>query len=45
MLWEARLRGASFKDTVTVGHQFLYLHPAEVRFFRKAYQANFPVPQ
>lgn len=42
MLWEARLRGASFKDTVTVGHQFLYLHPSEIKFFRRAYQANFP---
>lgn len=42
MLWEARLRGASFKETVTIGRQFLFLHPAEVKFFRKAYQANFP---
>ena len=42
MLWEARLRGASFKDTVTVGHQFLYLHPSEVKFFRNAFKANFP---
>lgn len=42
MLWEARLRGASFRDTATIGHQFLYLHPAEVKFFRKAYQASFP---
>lgn len=42
MLWEARLSGASFKDTVTIGHQFLYLHPAEVKFFRETYQSNFP---
>lgn len=41
MLWEARLRGVIFKDTVTIGHQSLYLHPAEVKFFRQAYRANF----
>lgn len=42
MLWEARRRGVSFKDTVTVGHQFLFLHPSDVKFFRQAYQANSP---
>jgi len=40
MLWEARLRGVSFQQTLTVAHLFLYLHPAEVRALRKAYLAK-----
>ena len=42
MLWEARLRGISFKDTVTIGHLGLHLHPGEVTFFRQAYYGTFP---
>ncbi len=41
LLWEARLKGAAFEDTATIGHQSLYLHPAEVKFFQQTYHANF----
>jgi len=41
-LWEARLRGASFKDTLTVAHLSLKLHLAEVMLLRRAYYARFP---
>jgi SAM-dependent methyltransferase len=42
MLWEARLRGIVFENTVTIGHLALHLHPAEVKFFRQAYHIRFP---
>jgi hypothetical protein len=35
-LWEARQRGVSFRRTATLGHQSLYLHPREVRWFQRA---------
>ena len=41
-LWEARLRGAPFADTVTIGRQSLYLHPREVRTLCDAYRARYP---
>jgi len=40
MLWEARLRGVSFKDTVTIGHLELFLHPKEVFLLRAAFQSE-----
>ena len=42
MLWGARLRGVSFKDTVTIGHLGLHLHPGEVTFFKQAHHTTFP---
>jgi len=42
ILWEARLRGASFKDTLTIAHLSLKLHPAEVTLLRRVYRASFP---
>ena len=41
MLWDARLRGACFTDTITLGHLSLYLHPPDVAVLRRAYQATF----
>jgi SAM-dependent methyltransferase len=41
-LWDARLRDVSFTDTLTIGHQSLFLHPREVRQFRDAFNARFP---
>ncbi|MEO8450970.1 MAG: hypothetical protein ABI647_14330, partial [Gemmatimonadota bacterium] len=41
-LWEARLRGTSFAKTLTVARLSLYLHPAEVSFFHRAYRSAFP---
>jgi SAM-dependent methyltransferase len=35
MLWQARQGGASFDATLTVGHQQLFLHPSEVKYFQK----------
>lgn len=42
MLWEARISGVSFKDTLTIAHQSLCLHPGEVKLLKRAYYANFP---
>ena len=42
MLWEARLRDMSFKNTATIGRLALHLHPAEVKFFRQDYHTRFP---
>jgi hypothetical protein len=42
MLWQARLRGVSFANTLTLGHLTLYLHPAELRFLRQAFAAELP---
>jgi len=42
ILWEAHLSGVVFKDTATIGHQSLYLHPAELKFFQQEFQTNFP---
>src|SRR3989442_3215626 len=42
ILYEAHLRGVSFKDTLTVGHLSLKLHSAEVVLLRHTYQVNFP---
>jgi len=42
MLWKARLDGASFASTLTIGHQSLALHPKEVRWFQNEYIKHFP---
>ena len=42
MLWEARVRGVIFKDTLTIGHQSLVLYPAEIKLLRKVYYDKFP---
>lgn len=42
MLWEARIRGVSFNDTLTVAHQSLCLHPGEVKLLKRAYFTHFP---
>jgi hypothetical protein len=42
MLWEARLRGVSFAKTATIGHLSLYLHSAELAYFRQSYRSKFP---
>src|SRR2546426_12315194 len=42
MLWEARLKGVSFHDAVTIGHLSLYLHSSELRFFRHAFRRYNP---
>ena len=42
ILWEARLRGVSFDNTLTVGHQSLYLHPKELQFFEREFHSHFP---
>jgi hypothetical protein len=41
-LWDARLAGASFQETLTVGHQSLYLHPSEVSALTRDYLAREP---
>jgi hypothetical protein len=38
MLWDARLAGASFEKTATLGHLSLRLHPRELAFLRTAYR-------
>jgi len=42
MLWEAKLRGASFRTTLTIAHLSLNLHPSEVQLFQKAYRKTHP---
>jgi hypothetical protein len=42
MLWEAKLRGTSFRKTLTIAHLFLFLHPPEVRLLQKAYRTTHP---
>jgi hypothetical protein len=42
MLWEAKLRGTSFRKTLTVAHLVLFLHPSEVRLLEKAYRTAHP---
>ena len=42
MLLDARIRGVSFVETVTVAHQSLLLHPAEIRLLRAAYAVSRP---
>ena len=41
-LWAARQRGVSFQHTATLGHQSLYLHPHELRWFRRSLAAAQP---
>jgi hypothetical protein len=41
MMWDARRRGVRFDQVLTLGHQSLHLFPAEVAFFRDAYQQEF----
>ena len=38
MLCDARSRGVSFNNTITIGHLGLHLHPREVKFFRRSYR-------
>lgn len=38
MLWEARLQGASFRETATIAHLSLFLHPRDVSWLRRASQ-------
>lgn len=38
MLWNARRRGVSFSQCLTVGHQFLFLHPVEIRSLCRAFR-------
>jgi hypothetical protein len=42
MLWEAKLRGARFRKTLTLAHLFLFLHPPEVRLLQEAYRTAYP---
>jgi hypothetical protein len=42
VLWKARLGGVSFRETLTVGHQTLYLHSPEVRRLRREFNSAFP---
>jgi hypothetical protein len=44
MMWDARMRGVSFDSVLTLGHQSLRLFPAEVAFFRNAYEQAFGLP-
>ena len=41
-LLNARLRGVSFTNSLTIGHQTLFLHPREVQSFTKLYSRNNP---
>jgi SAM-dependent methyltransferase len=43
MMFEARLRGVSFANTLTVAHLSLQLHPAEVRSLQDLYHAKMPL--
>jgi hypothetical protein len=43
MLCEARRRGASFENVLTIGRLSLYLHPAELRSLQSAFPP--PVPR
>jgi hypothetical protein len=47
MLWEARVRGAAFHHTLTIGHQSLFLQPPEVKSLQTAYSSyrQRPAPQ
>ena len=40
-LFEARLAGASFENTLTFGRLKLFLHPSELTALRNAYRAHF----
>jgi SAM-dependent methyltransferase len=42
MLCQARLRGVGFADTLTIGHQSLYLNPTELKLLRQDFQARLP---
>jgi hypothetical protein len=41
-LWKARLAGVSFRTTLTVGHQTLYLHPPELLRLQREFTKAFP---
>lgn len=41
-LWKARLAGVSFRKTLTVGHQTLYLHPPELLRLQREFTEAFP---
>jgi hypothetical protein len=41
-LWKARLVGVSFRKTLTVAHQTLFLHPQELRRLRREFTSAFP---
>lgn len=40
LFWEAHLAGASFKNTLTAGHQRLFLHRSEAKYFEQEYAAR-----
>lgn len=42
LLWDARMKGASFDSTLTVAHLGLDLLPAEVQSLRQLYRAHAP---
>jgi hypothetical protein len=42
VLLDARTGGLSFDTTLTVGHQALFLHPAETRTLNRLYKERFP---
>ena len=35
MMYDARLNGVVFRNTATIGHQSLFLHPAEIKHFER----------
>jgi hypothetical protein len=41
-LWEARLAGVSFENTLTFGRLHSFLHPAELEALRRDYRSRFP---
>lgn len=45
MLWNARRRGVSFSQCLTVGRQFLFLYPPEIRALRRAFRAASSSPR
>jgi hypothetical protein len=42
MLLEARMRGESFKNTLTVAHQTLCLHPSEITMLCRSFYGAYP---
>lgn len=40
LLWEAYLSGTSFKKTLTIGHQKLFLHKSEVEYFEREFASH-----
>src|SRR3954464_6826758 len=40
MLWQSKKAGMVFDSVLTVGHQSLFLHPSEVKYFQKIARHN-----